>query len=176
MAKMTNLAHPYVNALFDLANSENSLDLWLADLEILATSAHDANFAFLVNNPQISKENVLEILLGLVKNINPSVKNFLNLLYDESRLEILPEIALLFKEKIAEARNSATALIQSAFPMTEADKTEFEVLLTKKLGKKVEVVVEINSELIGGIKILVNDLVIDASVKGGLEKLAAQII
>ncbi len=64
----------------------------------------------------------------------------------------------------------------SAFPISEKDKADFEQLLSKKFGRKIIVSVEIQTELIGGIKILINDTVIDASVKGSLNKMAAQII
>jgi F-type H+-transporting ATPase subunit delta len=176
MAKMTNLAHPYVNAVFDLATAESSIDSWLASLEILANVAQNPNFSSLINNPEISKSVVLDTLLECIKSNDVRVKNFLSLLLTESRLEVLPEIYTLFKEKTEASRNSASALIQSAFPMNEENQQDFALLLTKKLGKKVNVTVEVNKELIGGVKILVNDLVIDASVKGRLEKLAAQII
>lgn len=176
MAKMTNIAHPYANALLDLITSDSSIDLWLSDLENLAHVAHDINFTSFINNPGITRNHVIETLLSFVKNTSQSMKNFINLLMDESRLNLLPEIYTLFSEKVAALRNSAVAVIQSAFPMSEKDKADFEDLLTKKLDKKVSVNIEVDHELIGGVKILVNDLVIDASVKGSLEKLAAKII
>lgn len=172
----TNLAHPYVNALFDIASSNSSIDAWLNDLEKLAAISVDTSFLGLIDNPKIDKNEILLMLLSFVQSSNLEVKNFLNLLMVEDRLKILPEIYHLFKEKVDDFRKAATAVIQSAFPMKEEDKKEFAALLTKKLGKTITVDVEINKDLVGGIKILVNDLVIDASVKGGLEKMAAKII
>lgn len=176
MAAMTNVAHPYANALFDLSNADSTVDLWLSDLQNLANVAYDINFISFIDNPGISSAHLLETLFGFVKNTGPTMRNFINLLINESRLNLLPEIYTLFNEKVAVMRNSASAIIQSAFPMNEKDRNDFEDLLTKKLDKKVSVVVEVDRELIGGVKILVNDLVIDASVKGSLEKLAAKII
>jgi len=171
-----NLAHPYVNALFDLASTNSSFDLWLDDLNGLATAASDVNFTKLVNNPTVSKNDVLETLLSFTRDSGPELKNFLSLLMTEDRLMVLPEIYHLFKEKVDLFRSSATAIIQSAFPMEESEKNEFASILSKKLGKAITVDVEVNKDLVGGIKILINDLVIDASIKGGLEKMAAKII
>lgn len=171
-----NLAHPYVNALFDLAVTESSFDLWLDDLHNLSIAASDADFTKLVNNPTINKNDVLVILSSLTKDSSPELKNFLSLLMNEDRLVVLPEIYHLFKEKVDLFRSSATAVIQSAFPMNESEQNEFAVVLSRKLGKTITVEVSVVPELLGGIKILVNDLVIDASIKGGLEKMAAKII
>jgi F-type H+-transporting ATPase subunit delta len=176
MANLTSLAHPYVNAVFDVANTSSSLDSWLDCLENLAAVTEDADFALLSNNPQIKKEDIMSLLLSVVKNSDTEMKNLINLLLEQNRLEVLPEIYRIFKHKVDELRGVAVATIQSPFLISADEQKEFEVLLGKKLSKKVLVEVEINQDLIGGVKILVNDLVIDASVKGGLEKMAAKII
>lgn len=176
MAKMDNLAHPYVNALFEIAKATDTMDQWLDDLSVLSTVGLDSEFISLVDNPRIEKDALLGILLGFLDKPHVEVKRFLTLLQEGGKLQVLPEIYQLFKQKVNDDRNIANAIIESAFAMSDEDKKQFEQLLTKKFGKTVNVMVEVKPELVGGIKVLINDMVIDASIKGGLENLAAQII
>ena len=77
---------------------------------------------------------------------------------------------------MAEDRNTAHAIIQSAYAMNDVDKKKFEKLLSDKFGKSITATVEVKPELIGGIKVLINDTVVDYSVKGSLENLTTQLI
>jgi len=173
---MNSLAHPYANAVFDLAKSSNNLNSWKNYLLVLAEVANTEEFSLLINNPKFSNEEIISSLLGFVKDPNKELENFLRLLQSNNRLSILPEIFILFDKLVEDEENTARAVIQSAFAMNDQDKQQFEELLSKKFGRKILAEVKVDPELIGGVKILINDTVIDASVKGSLEKMAAQII
>jgi F-type H+-transporting ATPase subunit delta len=97
-------------------------------------------------------------------------------LRENNRLTLLNDIFLLFEKMAQDEQNMSKAIIQTAYPMSDKDKIEFEQLLSKKYGRKIVASVEVQTELIGGIKVLINDTVIDASVKSSLNKMAAQII
>jgi F-type H+-transporting ATPase subunit delta len=176
MANLSNLAQPYANALFDLAKSSNSIDKWLQHLNILSQVAATPDFANWVANPEISKNKILAILLGFLVNPDDILVKFLQVLQENGRLLALPEVWAIFEQKVQDERKAAKAIIQSAFTLNEAEKAQFEQLLTSKFGQAVTATVEVDPNLIGGIKILINDVVIDASVKGSLEKMAAQLI
>ena len=131
MTSITNLAYPYVNALFEIADNDLSLDKWLEDLESLAIAASDSEFSDLIKNPEISKDDLLSTLLSFTSSKTLEMKNFLSLIIKENRLLCLSEIYQLFKEKIEKSRNSATAVIQSAFPLNDTDKKDFAQILSK---------------------------------------------
>ncbi len=176
MSNKSSLAHPYASAAFELAKAGNSINEWLENLKILATAAQNKNFVDLISNPKIARSEVLETLLQLINNSNESIKAFLQLLQDNNRLIILADIAFGFEKLVADEQNTAKATIYSAFAMDESAKAEFERILSKKFNKNITATVEVQPELIGGIKVLINDVVIDASVKGSLNKMATQII
>lgn len=171
-----NLAHPYANALFEVAKAENTVDAWLVDLKQLATVANSDEYTGLIGNPKIAKDSIIQILMSFLDTKNEQLQQLLSVLQENDRLHVLPEIYTLFEQKVEEERNTAKAVIQSAYSINDADRKKFEQLLSKKFGKSITATVEINQELIGGIKILINDKVVDYSVKGSLENLATQLI
>ena len=171
-----NLAHPYANALFELAKAENTTDEWLSILSKLSEVANSEQFAGLVSNPKIDKNKILEILQSFLNKSTNQVERFLALLQDHDRLSVLPAIYTLFEQKVEDDRNTAKAVIQSAYAISDTDKVKIEQLLSKKFSKTITANVEIKNDLIGGIKILINDTVIDYSVKGSLLNLTTQLI
>lgn len=171
-----NLGHPYANALFEVAKADNTVDAWLTNLERLSEVASSEDFAGLIDNPKIAKEAIIEVLLGFLDKAPKSVRQFLELLQENDRLAVLPDIYTLFEHKVELERNTARAVIQSAYALNDADTKKFEQLLSKKFDKAITVTVEVHKDLIGGIKILINDTVIDYSVKGSLANLTTQLI
>ena len=171
-----NLAHPYATAIFEAAKADNAVDTWLSNLADLSTIAQSEDFGSLIGNPRLSKDDLLTVILGLLNNTTKPMRELLSLLQENDRLNILPEIYVLFEQKVEQDRNTAKAIIQSAYAISNADKKRLEQLLSDKFGKSITASVEVNAELIGGIKVLINDLVIDASVKGSLNNLATQLI
>lgn len=169
------LAHPYANALFEIAKSNNKVNDWLNDLNHLAQAANNAGFSNLVNDPGLSKEYVLEVLISVGITNTKEVKNFLIQLQDNKRFTLLPAIFSLFEHLVLEDQKSAKGTIASPYPLNDADKKDFEKLLTNKFGKTITLDYVQDSSLIGGVKIFVNDAVIDASIKGSLEKMASEL-
>lgn len=176
MLDLNNLAQPYATALFKIAQDSNSVDFWQGCLQQLSDIGNNLDFKQLITNPQVSQEEVLAVLLGVLEKPGQTVIEFLKLLQKNRRLNLLSEINLVFIKKVEESKGIATAIIQSPFPMNDADKKDFEIAIGKKLGLNITATVELKPELIGGIKILVNDLVIDASIKNSLSKMATKLI
>jgi F-type H+-transporting ATPase subunit delta len=176
MVHMSSIAHPYANAVFKIAKSANTIDPWLKVLSELSQISVTKEYKGLITNPRFDGQKIVEILLNLIKSDSTQVQKFLKLLADNKRLSLLSDIFVLFNDLVAEERNTAKAIIQSAFPMSDDEKQQFEKLLSNKFGKTISADVEVSATLIGGVKILINDTVIDASVKGSLDKMATQII
>ena len=88
------------------------------------------------------------------------------------RLSILPEISSAFEALKAQDEGTLDAEIIAAAEPSAAEVKDLVTRLGAKFGKKIEASVSVDPELIGGIKIVVGDTVIDASVKGQLQNLA----
>ena len=88
----------------------------------------------------------------------------------------MSDIYTLFEQKVEDDRNMAKAVIQSAYAISDADRVKIEQSLSKKFGKTITASIDIKQDLIGGIKILINDTVIDYSIKGSLLNLTTKLI
>jgi F-type H+-transporting ATPase subunit delta len=93
-------------------------------------------------------------------------------LVEYRRLSVLPAITDAFEELKALDEGSLDAEIIAASKPSAAEVKDLVKRLEEKFGKKIEANVSVDSELIGGVKIIVGDTVIDASVKNQLQNLA----
>ena len=86
-------------------------------------------------------------------------------------MSVLPAITTAFEELKAQDEGVLEAQIIAAAKPSAAEIKDLIARLETKFGKKVEATVSVDPEIIGGIKIIVGDTVIDASVKGQLQNL-----
>lgn len=169
------IAYPYAQALFQLAKENNKEDNWLDILAQLKQIAEDANFTNLIHNPKFDAKQVIEIISGMLKNSDAEINGLLKVLAENNRLLVLNEIYIIFKDLVLADQNKAQAIIESAYELTKEQQADFEKILSQKFGKTITSEVKVKPELIGGIKVLINDKMIDASIKGRLANLASQL-
>lgn len=170
------IAYPYANALFNLACETNDLQSWLKNLENLSKIVVNEQFDELITNPSISSEQIIAVIKQMMGNqFSFQIENLLMTLIQHDRLKNLPEITQVFTDLALNSQNASIAVIESAFPLNERQVLDLEQTLSRKFGKTINAKTQVNKELIGGIKILIDDKVIDASVKGKLANLANQL-
>ncbi|APW41400.1 F0F1 ATP synthase subunit delta [Rhodoferax saidenbachensis] len=170
MAELATIARPYAEALFKSANADlNAAAVWLDELAVIAQNGQLQQFA---SNPKVSSAQVYDLIAGLMKvALSEQGKNFLRTVIDNGRLEALPEIAVAFRA-LKNAKNGLSdAVVYSAFPIDAAALTEVAATLEKRFGRKLNVSVALDAELIGGIRVVVGDEVLDTSVKARLEQM-----
>jgi len=173
---ITTIARPYAEALFARAQEAGQIDGWGAALSTLATIAGDAAMAEQIGNPNIPREQLCNAVLEIAGDgLSAEAKNLVKLLAANNRLSILPEISNLFEE--LETRHQGVRQVQvlSAFDLSEDQQRNLAGVLKKRLGVEVEMTVETDPSLIGGVEIRAGDLVIDGSVRGKLHKLATEL-
>jgi F-type H+-transporting ATPase subunit delta len=176
MAELITVARPYAEAVFRLAKESNTLSQWSDVLGNLAVIADNQSILDVVANPKCSVDQVQELLVGLLgADANAEVKNFLAAVLENRRFATLPAVSALFEQLKAADEGVAQAHIESAFAMTDAQLAELTATLTQQLNRKISADVSVNPELIGGVKITIGDLVIDASVSGKLTVLATSL-
>jgi F-type H+-transporting ATPase subunit delta len=108
--------------------------------------------------------------------LNELGKNFIKVLVANKRLNILPEIAVLYNELRADAEKTVEAEVISAFPLTDAQQDTLVEGLKKRLGRDVTLVSKVDENLLGGAIVRAGDLVIDGSVSGQLSKLETSLL
>jgi len=169
MVELSTIARPYAEAAYEVAKATNVAQ-WSDWLESWSTVASNPDIKLLVTNPKLTDEQILGVFAELSKTpAQGHAENFLRALVENGRLLALPEIARQFLElKNAEA-GSAEAVIASAFPLDAAEVQNIASALEKKFGRTLNVTVQVDEALIGGIKVTVGDQVLDSSVRAKLD-------
>ena len=175
MSDGITIARPYAEALFQISldEGENFND----ELDFLATVLRDKNLNSYLSNPAVSKEKGKTFVLSfLPENFNQSLKNFFELLVDNSRIIFFEEILQQFHNLENEHNKKLEAKILSAFELVDNQKDSIKKRLEKKFNKKVVLSCIVDKTLIGGITISIGDHVIDGSIKRNLEILKNSIL
>jgi F-type H+-transporting ATPase subunit delta len=173
MAELATIARPYAEALFkaQAADLDNTA-VWLDELAALADNAELRQFA---EHPNADAAQVLKVMAG-GKELPAAARNLLGLIIENGRLAVLSDIARQFRALKNAVSGSTEAVVYSAFPMDEKALAEVAVALEKRFGRKLGVTVEIDASLIGGIRAVVGDEVLDTSVKARLEQMKMALI
>lgn len=176
MAEQITIARPYAEAAFEIAREHNALPVWAEMLKLAATVAADAQMRAALDNPKLNAGDKESLFLSICGDkLNAEGRNFIRVLVGADRVTLLPEIQQLFDGLKDEADGVARAQIASAFPLTDAQLGEVTAALEKRFGKKIEASVGVDPSLIGGVRIVVGDTVIDASVQGELRAMATHL-
>jgi F-type H+-transporting ATPase subunit delta len=175
MAELATIARPYAEALFKAARSDlQAADAWLQPLAQVAENAQLQDFAA---NPNVSAAQVFDMLSGVAKVTLPEHgKNFLSTVIDNGRVSALPEIAAQFRALKNAQSGSSDAIVQSAFPIEGVALADVSALLEKRFGRKLNAKVELVPELIGGIRVVVGDEVLDTSVQSRLAQMKTALL
>ena len=170
MAELATIARPYAEALFKASASDlNGAAAWVEALQAIASNSQLQQFA---ENPNVTSAQVFDVIAGVSKVALPEMaKNFLRTVIDNGRLSALPEIAEQFRALKNAQSGSADAVVYSAFAIDPAALAELAVTLEKRFARKLNVSVELQADLIGGIRVVVGDEVLDTSVKARLEQM-----
>ncbi len=173
MAEKSTIARPYAQAAFDIALEKSDLKGWSDMLQLLAAVTSDDIMQGMIANPNIERSQVVDIILDVCGDkLTNEGRNFVKVLAENHRLDIVSEIAERYEEQRAEAEKTIQAEVTSAFPLSDAQIEKMTAGLKKRLGREVSLVTKVDESIVGGAVIRAGDLVIDGSVSGQLEKLA----
>ena len=178
MAELATIARPYADALFKAATAGAGMDLastadWVDELAAIAANPQLRDLA---DNPKVTADQVFAVVTGVARTaLSDMVKNFLRTVIDNGRLNALPEVAAQFRALVNRRNGSSDAVVFSAFPMDSSALAEGSAALEKRFGRKLNLAVQQDEALIGGISVVVGDEVLDTSVKARLEQMKAAL-
>lgn len=173
MADLTTVARPYAKAAFEHAIEVKQLAEWSELLSFTSQVVSDTDMQQLLNSPHFTKQDRCDAMLSVCVDIkDTNAINFLKLLAQHGRLIALPEIEALFNFLRKEFEKAVDVTVTSATELSETQVAQIKEKLGVKLGRQVEVSVEVDVDLLGGLIIKAEDLVIDGSVRGQLAKLS----
>lgn len=173
MAEISTIARPYALAAFNLAKEKKALKEWSEMLGFLAQVSQDERMHTFINDSKVSDEDREKALIKIAaKRLNAYGENLIKLLIEYKRLNLLPEISQAFEALKAMDEGTLEAEIIVASKPTDKEIDTLVKSLEKKFNKKIDAKVTIDEAIIGGIKVIVGDTVIDASVREQLQNLA----
>lgn len=180
MSDNSTIARPYAKAIFEYAQETKALANWSLVLDELSVALALSNVQEFINNPAVTKAECSELLSSLFeriagKNELVSVHNMIDMLAQNKRLELLPEIATQYNAMRAEEEKTLTVEVQSFDVLTKDQEEKLALALSKRLQREVNLNVSIDKSLLGGAIITAGDLVIDGSVRGQLNKLRSDL-
>jgi F-type H+-transporting ATPase subunit delta len=168
MAELATIARPYAEALFKAGGNAAAAE----QVSALAAVAGDAQLRQYAGNPKVEAGQVYDLMAAVVKApLSSQVGNFLRAVLDNGRLDALPEIAAQFHALVSAQSGVSDATVYSAFAIDAAQLDGVMATLEKRFGKKLNASVVVQPELIGGIRVVVGDEVLDTSVKARLEQM-----
>ena len=176
MAEIATLARPYAEAAFKLAREKSALAAWSDGLELLETIVQEPQLQALISDPNVSPQALESLVLGVAGNrLEGAARNFVQVLIENGRFELMEEIRAQYEALRLEHEGVLEAHIVSALPLADEQVRELVACLEARHQRRVRARINIDPQLIGGVKIIVGDKVIDGTVRGRLEAMAAAL-
>jgi F-type H+-transporting ATPase subunit delta len=177
MARSTTAGRRYAEAAFELASRDDALDAWAEGLALAARFASDDGVIRVVDNPSIPHAERLATVSRLLDGrVIPGVLNLGRLLARRGRFETLPAIAAEYARLLNRRRAIVEAVVTSAQPLSAEENAALRARVEAMTGTAVDLRAEVDPALIGGLTVRVGDQLLDASVRGRLERLRHQLV
>jgi len=171
---ISNISKRYARAFFDIAGEEQKLEQYYNELhQFSSVIAQNKDLGGFLANPifeQEIKKKVLEKIIGKL-SLSPMTINFLKLLIDKKRIDILPDIETCYRQLMDETLKTVRVTVKTAFPLSGEMQSYITSSLKKMTGRTVDVTVENDKNLLGGIVIGVGDTLYDGSIKNQLNNM-----
>jgi F-type H+-transporting ATPase subunit delta len=169
------VAARYANALFQLARERGQLEAVARDvaaLTALLARPADSDWIF---DARVAAKDKRERIERLAQGFSPIGANFVRLIADKRRLDLLRELPAAFKRCALEERGAVEGVVESARPMGAGELAEMCVSLGALLHKTVSLEARVTPELIAGARIMVDNRMLDVSAQGRLEELRTKL-
>jgi F-type H+-transporting ATPase subunit delta len=179
MAELATIARPYAEALMK-ASANGTAAALAGEVRALADIAANAQMRQFADSPKIEPHQVFDLITGIARTpsgapLGDAAKNLLRTVIENGRLAALPEIAAQFQALVDERSGVSQATIESAFPIDDAQLAGVKTAIERRFGRKLDAHVVLAPELIGGVRVVVGDEVLDTSIRARLEQLKAAL-
>ena len=169
-----SIARSYAKGLFAAGEKDGKYKDYLRQMEEILKIVNEApRIRKALALPLFEMDKRKELLSGFMSalDVSPPVAALLGLLLEKNRMTYLPAIHDAYEQMIDDKEGRVKGAVYSAYPLSDDAKARIEEALGERLNKKVELRVEEDKELIGGLKVIVGGMRIDGSVKRQLELL-----
>jgi F-type H+-transporting ATPase subunit delta len=177
MARRETAARRYAEAAFEVAMRDDTVEAWRVELDTAASIVADERVGRMLANPALALEQRVEMAKSIFgASVSQPVLNLIGLMLRRGRIHELPRLAAEFR-RLDNARQGITvATAISAAPLTKDEIRALTERLEGLTGGRVELEVQVDPSLLGGLVVRVGDRMIDGSVRGRLERLRNQLV
>ena len=179
MAELITIARPYAKALFGVACEHNQIEAYYEKLKTFVRLLAIPEVSMLVKDPACMMADRKDILLDLAGEKQDSdvyISNFVSVLSENHRLMALPYILNAYERLMNEQADVKNVVIYTAYPLSDEQINDLLEVIGKRVSGRLQAEVKINGELIGGVKIEIDDKVLDLSIQSRLESLYSALI
>jgi len=176
MARRVAAARRYAEAAFQVALADGTLDRWQADLATAAEILGRPDVAPTVGSPAVplaQRQGIVQQLLG--PRISPQALRLVSLLVERGRAAMLGRVADEFTRQLNRHRGIVVATVTSAAALTTDETAEIRSRVEAMAGSTVDLRTEVDPALLGGLTVQIGDRLLDASIRGRLERLRDQL-
>jgi len=179
MAELATIARPYAEALLKASRPDNAAAL-AGEIRALGDVAADARLRQFADSPKILPTQTFDLIAGVARTpsgtpLGEHAKNLLRAVIDNGRLAALPEIATQFQALVDARSGTSQATIESAFPMSDEQVADVKAAMERRFLRNLDVTVVVEPELIGGVRVVVGDEVLDTSIRARLDQMKAAL-
>ena len=176
MIELTPLARPYAKAMFAAAIEDSSLESTSKELEIIALAANSPKVTGAIENPSLSRKQVVDLLLDLFDSeISDKSKKLLAILAENKRLNLFKTIFVIYTELVQEHNNQSSVEVFVASKPSQEAQSSIEEKLQLKYGNDAKITFSEDPKMMGGLAIKVGDETLDLSIRGKVNKLVNQL-
>jgi F-type H+-transporting ATPase subunit delta len=171
------VASRYAKSVFGLAIELKLVDQVYNDMLLIEqVCKNNRPLVVLLKNPIVRYDYKLKVLTRIFeKHIDKTTLKFINLICRKNRADILPDTSKVFIDLYHEYKGIVRANVSSAVALSAAINKDFENIVAKATGKKVELNSKVDESLIGGYVLQVGDDMLDDSMKNKLNALRREL-
>ena len=167
----------YAEAAFELAARDNAVDAWQRDLTFAAELARDERVARAADNPAVPVAERRKMVRQLLASrVSPLALNLGLLLAERGRFSVFPDVSAEYDALVRKSRGIIAATVTTPAPLSDQELAAVKTRVEELAGGRVELSTAIDPSLLGGLRVRIGDLQIDASVSGRLERLRARLV
>ena len=176
MIELTPLARPYAKALFESAIESNSTDEMAVELKTMAAAAMTEGIINTIENPTLSRKEIVEILVNLFEeSVSYTAKKLIEILAENKRLNLLEPIYSIYQDLLEKHKEQKSIEVFVAVEPGDEAKESIEQKLKSTYGKDANIYFSKDPTMMGGLSIKIGDETLDLSIKGKINKLVNQL-
>lgn len=166
----------WAEALFEAAKKAGTLEQIQGDTARLSAEVASPKVAAFLFGSGVGQGERMEKMEILLKELHPTTQNFVRLLFERRRQEVLTDIGEAFKRKVYTETGRVEGRVETPRPLPDEDLRALEGAIGQRLGKTVVLTQETKPELIAGVRVIVGARLFDSTVKGRLVSMRAKLM